>query len=101
MKESKEKLRKVKVSKVIDKAIFITKDVIEDIEIIAYLRGKMRMNYINIKEGDTFYVVCTDDEVTDGRIVYEKYICLHDFDSSLCKQKKEIENYERDNKYDI
>lgn len=92
-----EKLRKVRVIEIIDKANFVTKDVLEEVIIHASIKGKMRMNYINVKNGDVLYIVCPDEEASTGRMVYEKYICMGHAESILCKQKREIEKYEHEN----
>jgi translation initiation factor IF-1 len=41
-----------------------------DLEIIAHLSGKMRMNYIRILEGDKVKVEISPYDLTKGRITY-------------------------------
>jgi translation initiation factor IF-1 len=46
----------------------------EEHEIIAYLSGKMRMNYIKILEGDYVKVEMTPYDLTQGRIIYREKV---------------------------
>jgi translation initiation factor IF-1 len=41
-------------------------------EILAYISGKMRMNYIRILPGDRVVVEITPYDPTRGRIIYRK-----------------------------
>ena len=41
-------------------------------EVLAYLAGKMKMNYIKIRPGDEVTVQISPYDLTRGRIVYRK-----------------------------
>uniref|UniRef100_A0A7C4YSN1 Translation initiation factor IF-1 n=1 Tax=candidate division WOR-3 bacterium TaxID=2052148 RepID=A0A7C4YSN1_UNCW3 len=40
--------------------------------VLAYISGKMRMNYIRIEEGDTVIVELSPYDLTKGRIIYRE-----------------------------
>lgn len=40
--------------------------------VIAYIGGKMRMNFISIQQGDTVKVELSPFDLTRGRIIYRK-----------------------------
>jgi translation initiation factor IF-1 len=40
--------------------------------IVAYLSGKMRMNFIRIQQGDTVRVELSPLDLSQGRIIYRK-----------------------------
>lgn len=58
-----------KVVEVLPNANFKVK-LSNDREILAYLSGKLRMNYIKILEGDTVTVEMSPYDLTKGRIVW-------------------------------
>lgn len=64
----------------------------EEHEIIAYLSGKMRMNYIKILEGDYVKVEMTPYDITQGRIIYrEKSVKDLSINSKPSEKSEEVE----------
>ncbi|PIR41485.1 MAG: translation initiation factor IF-1 [Candidatus Yanofskybacteria bacterium CG10_big_fil_rev_8_21_14_0_10_46_23] len=69
-----EKNNKERVEGVVTKTLPDTKFIVElegGKEILAYLSGKMRLNYIKVLTGDTVQLELSPDQ-TKGRIVYRK-----------------------------
>ena len=88
-------LRKVCILEKKDNTSYFAEDIFTGEKLLAILSGKMRMNYIRILSGDIVYIVLPNKSSTEGRLIFEKYICLNAWDSDLCKQKREIERREK------
>ena len=74
---------------------YLVEDVLSAEKLTMVVPGKMRMNYFKISVGDVLYMVLPDENSKVGKLVYQKYICLHAEKSDLCRQKREIDALEK------
>lgn len=88
-------LRKVSVLKKIDSSTYEGEDVLDGTIVEIFIKGKLRMNYIKLPIGLPVFVVMADSDDRVGGLVIEKYLCFDNQNAELCRQKRAIEERER------